>query len=141
MEQRLMWYDIPGLERMPPRYDGDPVIGVYSLAGHPFPKTFAMIWPDTEYPDAWYILQIRVHPDHWGEGLASQILKRITDAADNQNATVKLTVEPQDNDGLNEEQLLSWYGRAGFVPDPDSEEWLALVRRPRGSVTETPDNL
>lgn len=60
--------------------------------------------------DAVYIMKVRSASR--GQGLASETLCRICDAADSNAVTLFLEIEA--DDGLTAEQLAEWYWRYGF---------------------------
>jgi len=64
------------------------------------------------YVPAWQITRINVPFQSRGAGLASALLKQITDDADSDCVDLWLGVLP--TDGLNREQLIAWYERNGF---------------------------
>jgi GNAT superfamily N-acetyltransferase len=131
--------DIPGLKII---QDGDyaKAEGMYCLDGYDMPKTLAHVLPYSDEPNTWAVLSIRVHPDWRGRGLAAKILKCITAAADAYGVKLLLAVEPQKPMGLDETKLMAWYGRAGFVGDPQYDGYI-MRRQPSPATPQNPPDL
>ena len=65
-----------------------------------------------------------------GQGFASKIMKKITDLADKHQTVLRLDAVPFGQESVTEEDLVSWYKRAGFTQsDPDYSE--TMVREPQ----------
>lgn len=61
-----------------------------------------------------------------GNGDASRLLKRVCELADSAGVTLSLMAKPKDYViGLNQSELVAWYGRHGFKGD-----WNRMTRRP-----------
>jgi ribosomal protein S18 acetylase RimI-like enzyme len=60
------------------------------------------------------ITRINVPKAHRGQGHGTALLKKILEAADEEKINLYLEVSP--SDGLNYNQLVSWYRRYGFRP-------------------------
>ncbi len=69
------------------------------------------------------ITRVNVPAPHRGKGIASELLKEVTVAADQDR--VNLYLEIAASDGLDNDQLRAWYERHGFVGS------AMLMRRPR----------
>ena len=73
------------------------------------------------------------------KGYATEIMERITDAADKYNIRIFLGVTPLDKK-IGREDLISWYKKYGFEIEHDDYETNDMVRFPkkRGAINETP---
>ncbi len=77
-----------------------------------------------EYDDQGYIItRVNVPQSHRGKGIARELMAEVIAEADRTGTTLFLEIQP--SDGLNYEQLRSWYRRLGF------EGSLVLIRKPR----------
>ncbi|HEY8749013.1 MAG TPA: GNAT family N-acetyltransferase [Tepidisphaeraceae bacterium] len=74
---------------------------------------------------------MNVHPDHFGRGIASALLKFITDFADQQSQPVRLVSSAMNLDSF------SLYNRAGFVPRAIFQDILISV--PEAGLPPSPD--
>lgn len=81
---------------------------------------------DEESSSQYMITRINVPREHRSKGIASRLLKRITDDADEEGVVLLLEISP--SDGLNYSQLLSWYTKCGFRKICNSS---LLERQPR----------
>jgi len=113
---RDMLIEIPGLVPQGGKRGG--MVGVFALPDYPAPKTLAIVWPSDEF-GGWWINNIKVLPELWGQGLGRRMLMAILDAADQQGQRLALAVEPDKWEGLDYDQLFAWYGRHGFVEVPE----------------------
>jgi len=81
----------------------------------------------------WLLTGIDVHWRNRHRGVASALLKLITDDADNENITLFLAIGPDGSTGsLTAEQLIAWYSRNGFVTWHDNED--AMKRLPKSNI-------
>lgn len=67
-------------------------------------------------PGAWCLTRVEVARNLRGQGIASRLLRMVTDAADAEGTTLYLAVEPDESHGLDAETLAAWYTRYGFKP-------------------------
>lgn len=79
-------------------------------------------------PNHYLITRINTPKAFRGKGLASQLLKEITEEADTERAT--LEIHPMSSGALSKKQLLSWYRRYGFYAQ---EPHGILIREPQVS--------
>jgi ribosomal protein S18 acetylase RimI-like enzyme len=75
----------------------------------------------------WMLSSIEVNQKFRGNGVASRLLKRATDAADKEGTVLILGVQP-DGTGLGYDALQAWYERNGFVMNEDE---AYMIREPR----------
>jgi len=68
--------------------------------------------------NTWRLSFITTPEAERGKGLASRVLKEITDEADAKGIKMTLDVDPQDEGGLSTDQLFDWYARNGFERVP-----------------------
>ncbi len=73
------------------------------------------------------------------KGHATEIMERITDAADKYNIRIFLGATPLDKK-IDRESLVSWYEKFGFETEHDDYETNEMVRFPKksGATNETP---
>jgi len=78
-------------------------------------------------------------PQHKGKGVASYILKQITDMADQHDTVLMLTAKPFKTGGegraLSKAKLIGWYGRNGFISE-DKDFPERMTRYPKGRKTK-----
>lgn len=79
-----------------------------------------------EDDDLYLLTRINVPRQHRGKGHGSKLLRRILEDADRERSTIVLEIAP--SDGLNHDQLKSWYERHGFVYQERRQVW---ERRPQ----------
>lgn len=91
-------------------------------------RAHAYLMPLTQSPGFWLLTGVEVGHESRGLGVARDLMKRVLFDADNERATICLSIEP-DGTGLDYEQLKAWYTRLGFVEEPDS--WTGMVRQPQ----------
>jgi hypothetical protein len=69
-----------------------------------------------------------------GQGVGSLVLDRIAKVADKHGVTLEGTASPYGPEAtrLNKDQLLEWYGRRGFQPEPGHDPALGyIIREPQ----------
>lgn len=71
-----------------------------------------------------------IRSEFHGAGLASGVLKEVTDAADNNEVVLSLTPSPL-GEGLSKTALINWYKRHGFVKNKDLAISDTMVRYPK----------
>ncbi len=91
-------------------------------------------------PHVWF--KTITSPEKKGQGMASYVLKQITDMADKHDVILKLTAKPfgRSPNALNTAKLMAWYKRNGFVSsDPDFP--ADMVRHPGGKKRTASDDI
>lgn len=84
---------------------------------------------------------IRTAPGSRGQGMASDVMRRITRAADRHGAVIHLTPDPpRDDRPVSRRRLARWFGRLGFEAAAElsvsGQVHGTMVRYPRGEATE-----
>lgn len=78
----------------------------------------------------WLITGIDVYWRNRHRGVGSALLTQITDDADDENVVLFLAVSPDGSrESLDEEQLINWYSRYGFILSKTNN--LSMKRQPR----------
>ena len=70
------------------------------------------------------------------KGFASMVMEKLTNAADEHNITLFLQATPINNK-IGQQDLLSWYGKYGFIPEDKEYSEYVLIRVPKGLNNET----
>lgn len=79
-----------------------------------------------------WIMELAVHPENRGHGLATRLLTAVIDRLGGQD--LELSASPFTPDwkpadqGLDREQLLAWYGRHGFQAAENPQESGHMLR-------------
>jgi GNAT superfamily N-acetyltransferase len=90
-------------------------------------------------PNGLTISRVSVLPPHRRQGLATSLLRRLIDDADNESVTLFLEPIPSAGEcGPNRRQLIRWYESLGFKPYPEELGfvWYRLPRK-RGGVGQS----
>jgi len=81
--------------------------------------------PDEMRPGTREIISVRAENSR--KGHASALMCKVCNEADRQRIVLLLEAKPFD-DGMNEDQLMRWYGRFGFIRIQD--EPVLMARQP-----------
>jgi ribosomal protein S18 acetylase RimI-like enzyme len=83
------------------------------------------------------LIRISVYSAHQGRGYATQALRKLTDLADSNGITIRLTAAPVVDVGveasLSKRQLVTWYRKHGFkvALRPIADGSTVMLRAPR----------
>lgn len=82
----------------------------------------------------WLLTRVAVPRPHRGTGVARELLRRVLADADAEGVTLRLSVVPYGNGGLERRELAEWYARHGFRVDAREARRSGggvMVRRPQ----------
>lgn len=75
------------------------------------------------------VSHLHVPAEHRRKHLGTALMNLICQEADANGITLLLTVRPSDEDGLDEDQLIDWYIRFGFMLLQDTPLGQMMVRK------------